>query len=109
MYLLGFALAWRLAILRAQKLKFAFSSETISDFIFYCGAGGILGGRFGYVLFYELSYFLHHPLSIFATWNGGMSFHGGIIGLIISLVFLRAKSSCPFLPYLRLLNNNVLR
>jgi phosphatidylglycerol:prolipoprotein diacylglycerol transferase len=100
MYLLGFALAWWLAALRAEKLKFAFSSETISDFIFYCSVGGILGGRLGYVLFYELSYFLHHPLSILATWNGGMSFHGGIIGLIISLIFFARKVKLPFLTML---------
>ncbi|MEI8054770.1 MAG: prolipoprotein diacylglyceryl transferase [bacterium] len=100
MYLLGFALAWWLATLRARKLKLNWSNETISDFIFYCCVGGVLGGRLGYVLFYEPSYFLHHPLSILATWHGGMSFHGGIIGLIISLVFFARKVKLPFLTML---------
>lgn len=100
MYLLGFALAWVLATLRVKKLKLNFNNETISDFIFYCAIGGVLGGRLGYVLFYEPSYFLHHPLSIFATWHGGMSFHGGIIGLIISLFFFARKVKLPFLTML---------
>lgn len=53
--------------------------------------GTIIGGRFGYVLFYNFSYFVSHPLEIFAVWHGGMSFHGGLLGVLIS-VFLFAKS-----------------
>lgn len=99
-YLLGFALAWVLARFRAKKLKLNWNSNVISDFIFYCAIGGVLGGRLGYVLFYESSYFLYHPLSIFEIWHGGMSFHGGIIGLIIGLFFFARKVKLSFLTML---------
>lgn len=97
MYLLGFAFAWGLATFRAQKLKLGWTKEIIGDFIFYCAIGIILGGRLGYVLFYDFSYFLHHPLYILATWLGGMSFHGALIGLLITLFFFARKVKLHFL------------
>ena len=56
----------------------------IDDFIVYLIIGIILGGRFGYVFFYDLNYFFKNPIEIFLIWNGGMSFHGGLIGVIVS-------------------------
>lgn len=53
--------------------------------------GVLLGGRIGYVLLYNLEYFFRHPLEIFATWNGGMSFHGGVIGVIIAIFLFAWK------------------
>lgn len=53
--------------------------------------GVILGGRIGYVILYDFSYFLEHPMEIFATWNGGMSFHGGAIGVIIAIFLFAWK------------------
>ncbi|EKE01826.1 MAG: hypothetical protein ACD_21C00040G0002 [uncultured bacterium] len=100
MYLLGFALAWWLAKIRARKLNYNWDSEIISDFIFYCAIGGILGGRIGYVLFYDFSAFVHDPLLVFKIWLGGMSFHGGIIGLIIAIFFFARKVKLPFLSML---------
>lgn len=100
MYLLGFASAWILATLRAKKLNYNWNSETISDFIFYCAVGVILGGRIGYILFYEFNAFLDNPLFIFKIWLGGMSFHGGFIGLIISLFFFAHKNKLSFLTIL---------
>lgn len=100
MYIIGFALAWALAKIRVKKLKYDWGNEIISDFIFYCAVGGILGGRIGYILFYAFNDFLTDPLLIFKTWNGGMAFHGGIIGLIIALFFFAKKVKLPFLTML---------
>jgi len=72
-------------------------NDLISDFIFYAAIGGVLGGRIGYVLLYEFSDFLHSPVIIFKTWLGGMSFHGGIIGLLIGLFFFAKKINAPYL------------
>ena len=100
LYLISFALAWFLAKLRAQKLNYHWNNEIISDFIFYAAMGVLLGGRLGSVLFYNLSEFLHDPLFIFKIWLGGMSFHGGLLGVIISLFYFSRKIKIPFLAIL---------
>ena len=97
MYLLGFIAAWLLATLHAKKLNYNWNNAIISDFIFYCAVSVILGGRLGYVLLYEFNYFLQEPLFIFKIWLGGMSFHGGLIGLIIGLFLFARKMQLPFL------------
>ena len=67
--------------------------DDIDDMLFYGVFGVILGGRLGYVLFYKPLYYLAHPLEIFAVWQGGMSFHGGFLGVLIALWFYaRARS-----------------
>ena len=66
------------------------SRSQLDDFLTAIVLGVILGGRLGYVLFYNLGYFLHHPLEIFAVWHGGMSFHGGLLG-VIAAVFLFSR------------------
>ena len=100
MYLMGFALAWFLARVRAQKLNYHWNNEIISDFIFYAAIGVLLGGRLGSVLFYNFSEFLHNSLFVFKIWLGGMSFHGGLLGVIISLFFFARKIKIPFLDML---------
>ena len=82
MYLIGFVAAWVLARWRAKKTGL-WTVTQINDLIFYCALGVIIGGRLGYVLFYNLSFYLSHPLHIFAVWDGGMSFHGGFIGVVV--------------------------
>ncbi len=85
MYLIGFAMAWLLGIWRASKPNSGWTKTQVGDLIFYAAIGVILGGRIGYMLFYNLSYFIEHPLAIFKVWNGGMSFHGGLIGVGIAM------------------------
>ena len=70
---------------------FSLTKTQLDDLLTYVVLGVILGGRLGYVLFYDLSYFITHPLEIFAVWHGGMSFHGGLIGVIVA-TFLFARS-----------------
>ncbi|GAA3944610.1 prolipoprotein diacylglyceryl transferase [Litoribacillus peritrichatus] len=84
MYLVGFAGAYWLLNLRAKKSG-SWTSEQVSDLVFWGAMGVILGGRIGYVLFYNFSHFLSDPLSLFYIWEGGMSFHGGLIGVMSSL------------------------
>lgn len=90
MYLIGFLGAWGLALRRAKKPWNNFTKEQISDLIFYCALGVIIGGRCGYMLFYDFPNFIHAPWLIFKVWDGGMSFHGGVLGVIIATwVFAR--------------------
>lgn len=67
------------------------NKKSIDDLLTYLILGVIIGGRLGYVLFYDLSHFISHPLEIFKVWRGGMSFHGGMIG-VIAAIFLYAKN-----------------
>lgn len=87
MYLLAFALFIGLGRLRLRYPHVAaqgWKAEDLDDMLFYGVLGVILGGRLGQVLFYEPAYFLSHPLEIFAVWKGGMSFHGGFLGVIVA-------------------------
>jgi phosphatidylglycerol:prolipoprotein diacylglycerol transferase len=92
MYLLAFILVVVLGRKRArQNLLTGWHPRDIDDMLFYGVFGVILGGRFGYVLFYKPLYFLIHPLEIFQVWQGGMSFHGGFLGVLIALWFYARK------------------
>jgi phosphatidylglycerol:prolipoprotein diacylglycerol transferase len=88
MYLLGFVLFVVLGKLRArQNLLTGWHPRDVDDMLFYGVFGVIVGGRLGYVLFYKLGYYAEHPLEILAVWQGGMSFHGGFIGVLVALIF----------------------
>ena len=92
MYLLGFVL---FIVLGRYRIKHdphpVFTYEMLDDALFFGMLGVILGGRLGHVLFYQFGYYLQHPLQIFAIWEGGMSFHGGFLGVIIAMVFVARK------------------
>jgi phosphatidylglycerol:prolipoprotein diacylglycerol transferase len=84
MYILGFLFFIYAGKWRIKKYHSQFwTAKLVDDFIFYGAIGVILGGRIGYCLFYQPQFFLANPLSIFKVWNGGMSFHGGILGVVI--------------------------
>ncbi len=82
MYLLGFVAFWLLGRYRARREDIVVRPEEVGDLLFYGMVGVILGGRLGYVLFYGTQGLLHDPLMIFRIWEGGMSFHGGLIGAL---------------------------
>lgn len=84
-YLVGISLAWWSLGIRNRRQKLGWSDEAISDAIFYGVLGVILGGRIGYMLFYGYASLAENPLVIFQLWKGGMSFHGGMIGVSIAL------------------------
>jgi phosphatidylglycerol:prolipoprotein diacylglycerol transferase len=85
MYLVGFVAAWWLGTWRARRPGSGWTEEQVSDLVFWGAMGVVLGGRFGYVLFYNFDRFLQDPLWLFAVWEGGMSFHGGLLGVILVL------------------------
>mgnify|MGYP005805292537 CR=1 FL=1 len=96
-YLAGILLGWYLAGRTVKKYDLGLSRENLEDFIFYITIGIIAGGRLGYVLFYGKGMFWENPLSIFEIWQGGMSFHGGILGVILAIFFCARKLKMPFL------------
>jgi len=98
MYLLGFAFFILLGRYRIkQNPNGAFSNNMLDDMLFYGVLGVILGGRLGFVIFYQFVYYLQHPLEIFAVWQGGMSFHGGFLGVITAMAVLARKYKLPWL------------
>ena len=97
MYLFSFMIGWGLLSLRLRLRPQKITQEELSDIIFYAALGVILGGRIGYILFYDWQIFLSEPLLIFQIWKGGMSFHGGLLGVIFSLWFYCRKSGIPLL------------
>lgn len=97
MYLIGFALGWLLAYWRVKHYKLNWNLDQISDLIFYAALGVILGGRIGYMLFYNTQELIHDPLQLVKIWQGGMSFHGGLIGVIIALWLFSRKTEKTFL------------
>lgn len=86
MYLLGFVAAWWLGRqrIRAGRLP-GVDEQAYGDLMFYAMIGVVLGGRIGYVLFYDLREYVQHPLQIFRIWEGGMSFHGGLLGVVVAM------------------------
>jgi phosphatidylglycerol---prolipoprotein diacylglyceryl transferase len=92
MYVLGFAAAYFLVSRQAKQVGWQQMLDQLDNLNLALIFGVILGGRLGYVLFYNLPYYLKHPVEIVATWQGGMSFHGGVIGVLTAgLLFCRSK------------------
>ena len=97
MYLLGFAGTWYLGTIRARQPHWNWPQERVGDLLFYAALGVILGGRLGYTLFYNFSGFLKDPLVLLRIWEGGMSFHGGLLGVVAAyLWFARSFKLDPF-------------
>jgi|SRR5450759_854736 phosphatidylglycerol:prolipoprotein diacylglycerol transferase len=84
MYLLGFGAAWWLGQRRRAAGRLPVTRDQFSDLCFYLMLGVILGGRIGYMVFYDTAELIHHPLSLIRVWEGGMSFHGGLLGVVVA-------------------------
>ncbi len=96
-YLFGLLIGWWWVNRSVKKFDIPLSLQNIEDLVFYVTLGIILGGRLGYVLFYGLDMVKDNWLEIFAIWKGGMSFHGGILGVIVALWAFSRKVKLPFL------------
>ncbi|WP_137819266.1 prolipoprotein diacylglyceryl transferase [Pseudomonas sp. 2FG] len=96
MYLVGIGGAWLLASYRLQRFDPGWSKEKLSDLVFWVAMGVILGGRLGYVLFYDLQAYIANPLLIFEVWKGGMSFHGGFIGVMLATWWFGKRNGKSF-------------
>ena len=97
MYLVGFAAGWWLGLRRISQNKSPITRAQFDDLLFLAVLGVILGGRLGYVLFYKPGYYAAHPLEIFAVWQGGMSFHGGLLGVMLAMWFAARRNGVDFL------------
>jgi phosphatidylglycerol---prolipoprotein diacylglyceryl transferase len=98
MYLIGFI---TFLVLGKYQIKhkpwFGWNTQMLDDALFYGALGVIIGGRLGFILFYQFSSYLQHPLDIFKVWQGGMSFHGGFLGVLVAMFFLNKKYPQPWL------------
>jgi len=98
MYLIAFGLFFFLGRQRARRDPWrGVSYEAIDDLLFWGVLGVILGGRLGYVLFYKFSHYLAHPLEVLSVWHGGMSFHGGFLGVLLASWWVARKHRLGFL------------
>lgn len=95
-YLAGFIASWMLLRLRAGRIGLDKTLDRIDDLMFYGAMGVIVGGRIGYVLFYGFSDFLGNPLYLFKIWDGGMSFHGGLIGVLLAMWLFARRNDRSF-------------
>ena len=91
MYLAGFAVAWWLGRRRVQAGRLPVTEQAYSDLLFYGMLGVLLGGRIGYLLFYGMGQVLVDPLYVFRIWEGGMSFHGGLLGVLVAMAWWSRK------------------
>jgi phosphatidylglycerol:prolipoprotein diacylglycerol transferase len=96
MYLIGIGGAWLLASRRLNRFDPTWTKEKLSDMVFWMSMGVIVGGRLGYVLFYDLSAYLANPTLIFEVWKGGMSFHGGFIGVMLAALWFGKRNGKSF-------------
>ncbi|MDX8388630.1 MAG: prolipoprotein diacylglyceryl transferase [Ghiorsea sp.] len=103
MYVFAFMSAWKLVQIQLKELNLwgtVVQPEQFENLFTWLILGVILGGRLGYVLFYNPSYYFEHPIEIFYVWNGGMSFHGGFLGPVISGWWFCKRNNLPFLTLL---------
>ena len=96
MYMIAFLVGWWLGRVRAARPGSGWKVSDIDDLLFYVALGIILGGRMGYTLFYGFDNLLQDPLSLFKLWQGGMSFHGGLLGVMIALILFAKRFNRTF-------------
>ncbi len=96
MYLVAFASVWWLGKRRASQPHSIMRPDQIDDLVFYGALGAVLGGRIGSVFFYNLDSFISDPLYLLKIWQGGMSFHGGFMGVLVAMEWYRRKIGCSF-------------
>jgi len=96
MYLIGFAAAWFLLRRRASQPGAVVPVDKVDDLLFYGAIGVIIGGRLGYMLFYNFGQVVDDPLSLLRIWQGGMSFHGGFLGVAVATWLYARKLGCTW-------------
>jgi phosphatidylglycerol---prolipoprotein diacylglyceryl transferase len=96
MYIIGFLAAYFIIKSQVKRRGMGLSTDAVADIVFFIAMGVVLGGRSGYILFYNLSWYLAHPLKVFAVWEGGMSFHGGFLGAVVAALYIFRKNGLGF-------------
>ena len=98
-YIAGLVIGWRYCLAIAKRPPQVARAQDIDDFLVWATLGVVLGGRTGYVLFYQPDFYFHNPGQIIALWHGGMSFHGGAAGVIIALALFCRQRRISFLAF----------
>lgn len=99
-YIAGLLLGWRYVVYYCAKTPNIMSKRDIDDLLFWATLGVILGGRTGYILFYNLEYYMANPANILKVWQGGMAFHGGFMGVILAIILFARKRGISILAVL---------
>jgi phosphatidylglycerol:prolipoprotein diacylglycerol transferase len=99
MYIIGIISSYILVQYQISKKHLAINQKAIEEIYFYCIIGLMVGGRLGYVIFYNFSFYLENPFEILAVWHGGMSFHGGLIGALLASGYIIKKRKIDFWPF----------
>jgi phosphatidylglycerol:prolipoprotein diacylglycerol transferase len=94
-YIAGLVLGWQIMRRVCTQPPQVLSPEKIDDFLLWAALGVILGGRLGYVLFYKPDFYFSHPLAILTVWEGGMSFHGGLLGVVTAILAFALRNKVP--------------
>ncbi len=97
MYVLSFIATYFIIRSEVVRRKLSLTRDDVADLVFYGAMGVVLGGRCGYILFYNLGFYLDNPLKLFAVWEGGMSFHGGFLGVALAFWLYAFRKKIPFL------------
>jgi len=98
-YIISLVIGWRLARRYARLSPPVATELQVDDFLTWATLGVVLGGRLGYVLFYQPEVYLAHPLAILAVWEGGMSFHGGMLGVAIAIIVFCRRNAIPLFGF----------
>jgi phosphatidylglycerol:prolipoprotein diacylglycerol transferase len=98
-YIFGLLLGWRYALWLNKRPPHAAYARDIDDFLVWATLGVVLGGRLGYVLFYKTDYYLENPLAALQVWRGGMSFHGGLLGVAVATLLFCRRRKIALLPF----------
>lgn len=99
-YIAGLLLGWKYVVYYCTKTPNIMSKRDVDDLLFWATLGVILGGRLGYILFYNLDYYLDNPANILKVWQGGMAFHGGFMGVILAIILFARKRGISILAVL---------
>lgn len=98
MYICAFLASYFIILAGVKRKGLPLSKDQVADLIFTVALGVILGGRLGYILFYNLPFYISHPMKLFAVWEGGMSFHGGLLGATLAGIYFIRKHKLRFYP-----------
>jgi phosphatidylglycerol:prolipoprotein diacylglycerol transferase len=98
-YIAGLLIGWRYCLVLADRPPRLIERRDIDDFLVWATLGVVLGGRIGYVLFYQPGYYLQHPVEALYLWHGGMSFHGGALGVTLAIVLFTRARRLPVLAF----------
>jgi phosphatidylglycerol---prolipoprotein diacylglyceryl transferase len=98
-YIVGLLIGWRYCLMLADQPPHLLLRRDVDDFLVWATLGVVLGGRIGYVLFYQPGYYLNHPIEALYVWHGGMSFHGGALGVTIAIIWFTRARRIPLFAF----------